>query len=45
VKKAVLDRELVVSDADRRHTSKVEAVKVGGVLALRVVPEHDTTVG
>ena len=32
---------LVVGDADRLHTRQVEAVQIRGVLALRVVPEHD----
>ena len=40
----VLDRVLVVGDADGRHPRQVEAVEVGGVLALQVVPEHDAMV-
>ena len=41
VQQPVLDAVLVVGDADRLHARQVETVEVGGVLALRVVPEHD----
>ena len=44
VQQPVLDGVLVVGDADRRHARQVEAVEVSGVLALRVVPEHDPVV-
>ena len=37
-------RVLVVGDADGRDARQVEAVEVGGVLAVRVVPEHDAVV-